>query len=180
MEITIKDYLLHGVFVFSYGWVKYIPSPLGNWLRWLAVRPFLLACGKLRIYEGVTFWYPYRIKIGEDVTLNEWVFLSGFGELAIGDNVRIGHRVSIITSDHIYTDIFTPIFRQGLSAAPVLIEDDVWIGCNATILKGVRIGRGAIVAAGAVVTKNVPPLAIVAGVPACVISTRNTLSSGGS
>jgi acetyltransferase-like isoleucine patch superfamily enzyme len=80
----------------------------------------------------------------------------------------------------VYSDISTPIFRQGLVTAPVFIEDDVWIGCNATILKGVRIGRGAIVAAGAVVTKNVPPLAIVAGVPACVISSRDTLNDGGS
>ena len=104
--------------------------------------------------------------------MNEWVYLSGFGGLAIGNHVRIGHRVSIITSDHVYSDISTPIFRQGLIAASVVIEDDVWIGCNATILKGVRIGRGAIIAAGAVVTKDVPPFAIVGGVPASTISSR--------
>lgn len=178
MKITVKDYLLHGVFVFTYGWVKYLPSPLGDWLRLVVVCPFLKACGKLRVYEGVTFWYPYRIKIGKNVTLNEWVYLSGFGGLTIGNNVRIGHRVSIITSDHVYSDLSKPIFLQGLIASPVIIEDDVWIGCNATILKGVVIGRGAIIAAGSVVTKDVPPFMIVGGVPAHVISSRNIDNPG--
>ena len=178
MKITVKDYLLHGVFISIYGWVKYIPSPLGDWLRLLVARPFFRASGKLRIYEGVTFWYPYRIRIGNNVTLNEWVYLSGFGDLTIGNNVRIGHRVSIITSDHVYSDLSKPIFLQGLVASPVIIEDDVWIGCNVTILKGVRVGLGAIIAAGAVVTKDVPPLMIVGGVPAHVISARNIDNSG--
>lgn len=172
MKITLKDYLLHAVFVFAYGWVKYIPSPIGDWLRFLFVRPFLPSCGRLRIYEGVTFWYPYRIKIGNNVTLNEWVYLSGFGGLIIGDNVRIGHRVSIVTSDHVYSDLERPIYKQGLISSQVTIEDDVWIGCNVTILKGVRIGKGAIVAAGAVVTKDVASFSIVGGVPAKSISNR--------
>jgi FemAB-related protein (PEP-CTERM system-associated) len=172
MKITCKDYFLHSIFIFMYGWVKYVPSPVGDWLRNICVRPFLLECGKFRIYEGVTFWYPYRIRIGTNVTLNEWVYLSGFGGLKIGNDVRIGHRVSIITSDHAHSDIRKPIFEQGLVSEQVTIEDDVWIGCNATILKGVRIGKGAVVAAGAVVTKDVLPFSIVAGVPARLISRR--------
>lgn len=172
MKITLKDYLLHAVFIFSYGWVKYIPSPIGDWLRLFLVRPILSSCGKLRIYEGVTFWYPYRIHIGNDVTLNEWVYLSGFGGLRIGNHVRIGHRTSIITSDHRYDDMSVPIHQQGLISGEVVIEDDVWIGCNVTILKGVIIGQGAIVAAGAVVTRDVPANAIVGGVPAKQIGLR--------
>jgi acetyltransferase-like isoleucine patch superfamily enzyme len=175
MKITAKDYLIHGVFIFLYGWVKYIPSPLGDWLRILVARPFLSSCGKLRIYEGVTFWYPYRIKIGSNVSLNEWVYLSGFGGLAIGNNVRIGHRVSMVTSDHIYDDLSIPIVEQGLITAPIRIDDDVWIGCNVTILKGVIIGRGAIVAAGAIVTKDVEPFSIVGGCPAKVIAYRGIM-----
>lgn len=175
MKVKLQDYLIHGIFVFVYGWVKYIPSPIGDWLRWLVVMPFLSRFSRrLRIYEGVTFWYPYRIKIGRNVTLNEWVYLSGFGGLAIGNDVRIGHRVSIVTSDHVYADILVPIHKQGLIDAPVVIEDDVWIGCNATILKGVKIGKGAIIAAGAVVTKNVDAFSIVGGVPARFISSRNS------
>lgn len=172
MKISTKDYLIHGLYLPVYGLVKYLPSPFGDWLRRWLTHPFAAHLGKVRIYEGVTFWYPYRIHIGNDVTLNEWVYLSGFGGLRIGDHVRIGHRTSIITSDHRYEDMSVPIYRQGLISGEVIIEDDVWIGCNVTILKGVTIGRGAIVAAGAVVTRDVPTNTIFGGVPAKLIGFR--------
>ena len=173
MEISAKDYFIHGLYLSVYGLVKYFPSPVGDWLRRLVTHPFAATLGKVRIYEGVTFWYPYRIHIGDDVTLNEWVYLSGFGGLRIGNHVRIGHRVSIITSDHRYGDMNIPIYQQGLIFGEVIIEDDVWIGCNATILKNVRIGRGAIIAAGAVVTRDVPENTIFGGVPAKQIGVRD-------
>jgi acetyltransferase-like isoleucine patch superfamily enzyme len=172
MKITTRDYFVHGLYVPLYGLVKYLPPPIGSWLRRLVTRPFAASMGNVRIYEGVTFWYPYRIRIGHSVTLNEWVYLSGFGELTIGDNVRIGHRTSVITSDHVYDDVTAPIHEQGLVAGQVVIEDNAWIGCNVTILKGVTIGCGAVVAAGSVVTKSVTPYAIVAGVPARQIGMR--------
>jgi acetyltransferase-like isoleucine patch superfamily enzyme len=174
MRITAQDYLLHALYIPLYGVVKYLPSPLGDWLRWLVTRPFAGRLDKVRIYEGTTFWYPYRIRIGRNVTLNEWVYLSGFGGLTIGDHVRIGHRTSILTSDHRHDDVEQPIHQQGLVAGAVRIGDNVWIGCNATILKGVNIGHGAIIAAGAVVTRDVPPLAIYGGVPARQIGIRGT------
>jgi len=86
-------------YLYSFTEGEVYPSPIGDWLRFLTVRPFLPSCGSWRIYEGVTFWYPYRIKIGKNVTLNEWVYLSGFGGLTIGNDVRIGHRVSVVTSE---------------------------------------------------------------------------------
>ena len=174
MTASWKDYLVHAVFFTIYGLVKYLPSPLGDWLRWFCVRPFVAGPFRARIYEGVTFWYPYRIRIGNHVTLNEWVYLSGFGGLHIGNHVRIGHRTSIITSDHRHDAMDLPVHRQGLIAGEVIIDDDVWIGCNVTVLKGVTIGRGAIVAAGSVVTRSVPSCAIVAGVPARQIGGRGT------
>lgn len=172
MKINYLDYLIHGIFFIFYGCFKYVPSPIGDWIRFAVARPFLKCCGMVRIYEGVTFWYPYRIEIGKNVTLNEWVYLSGFGGLKIGDDVRIGHRTSIITSDHKHKDVSLPIREQGLDVGMVIIEDDVWIGCNSTVLKGVRIGNGAIIAAGALVASDVPPFAIYGGVPARQIGSR--------
>lgn len=91
--------------------------------------------------------------------------------------IEIGARVLVGAGSHIYDTDFHHVAaadraghgRTARLSAPVFIEDDVWIGARAIILKGVRIGRGAVVAAGAVVTKKVPPGAIVAGVPAVVV-----------
>lgn len=171
-KFTLKDYLFHGVFFFFYGFVKYLPSPIGDLLRFVVVKFACREIGKVRIYEGVTFWYPYRIRIGNNVTLNEWVYLSGYGGIEIEDNVRIGHRTSIVTSDHKHADIRIPIFRQDIIFGKVKICRDALIGCNVTILQGVTIGRGAIVGAGAVVTGDVKPYEIVAGVPARPIKNR--------
>lgn len=172
MKPNINDYLRHGLFLNLYGLFKYLPSPVGDILRYLIVKIFIKHIGKVRIYEGTTFWYPERIKIGDNVTLNEWVYLNGYGNLTIADGVRIGERTSIITSDHNFDRKDIPIYQQEIIGAPVIIEKNVWIGCHVVILKGVRVGEGAIIAAGAVVTKDVAPFSIVAGVPAVKIKNR--------
>jgi acetyltransferase-like isoleucine patch superfamily enzyme len=87
----------------------------------------------------------------------------------IGSNCLIAEMVSIRDHDHGFYDMSLPMVQQEALTAPVVIEDDVWIGSKATIVRGVRIGRGAIVGANAVVTHDVPPGAIVGGIPARVI-----------
>ncbi len=168
----IFDYLLHGIYVPFYGIFKYFPSPIGEPFRYLILKLFCKELHTANIKEGVTIGYPYRVKIGRHVSLNEWVFLDGYGGLVIEDNVRIAHRVSINTSNHKYDRLDIPIHKQGLSSKPVHIKHDVWIGCGAIILQGITIGENAIVGAGAVVTKDVPANAIVGGVPAKVIKMR--------
>jgi acetyltransferase-like isoleucine patch superfamily enzyme len=168
----LTDYLVMGVFSCCYGLVKYFPSPVGDWLRYVVAKPFVGKMGKVRLYEGVTLWYPYRIFIGHNVTLNEWVYIDGFGGVEIGNCVRIAHRATILSSDHRYEDTTSPIYQQGIRAAKTIIGNGVWIGANTIIMPGVHIGRGAIIAAGAVVTKDVPIFAIVGGVPAKIISSR--------
>ncbi|HPL95325.1 MAG TPA: acyltransferase [bacterium] len=172
MNANPKDYFRHGIFFNLYGLFKYLPSPLGDVLRYLIIKIFIKEIGRVRIYEGVTFWYPERIKIGDKVTLNEWVYLNGYGGLTIEDGVRIGERTSIITSDHTFEKKDIPIYQQAIIGSQVIIEKNVWIGCHVVILKGIRIGEGAVIAAGAVVTKDVPSFSVVAGVPAKIIKQR--------
>jgi acetyltransferase-like isoleucine patch superfamily enzyme len=172
ITITWKDFFIHGIFFTLYGLVKYLPSPIGDILRYWIAKPFIKKLGKVRIYEGVTFWYPYRIQIGDNVTLNEWVYISGYGNVKFGNDTRIGHRCSILTSKHNFTNCNLPIRKQSITANSVNIHEDVWIGCNVTILDGVTIGKGAIIGAGAVVTKNVPAYTVAGGVPAKIINTR--------
>lgn len=171
-DFRLTDYIVLGLYFSIYGFVKYLPSPIGDFLRYWFSRPFLKSLGKIRIYEGVTLWYPYRIKIGNNVTLNEWVYIDGFGNVTIGNGVRIAHRATILSSDHRYADPDVFIYLQGIVKKETVIEDDVWIGCNAVVLPGVRIGKGAIIAASAVVTKDVEPFAMMAGVPARLIGRR--------
>lgn len=120
-----------------------------------------------RIHMGAKFFYPANIKIGEDSILGAGIFLDGREKLTIGDHVDIASEVMIYNSEH---DVNSEDFRA--VSAPVEIGNYVFIGPRAIILPGVKIGRGAVVAAGAVVTKDVEEFAIVGGVPAVVIGER--------
>jgi len=119
------------------------------------------------IHMGARFYDPRNISIGEDSIIGEEVVLDGRDKLLIGNHVDIASQVMIYNSEHDVND-------SNFSAknAPVFIEDYVFIGPRAIILPGVKIGKGAVVAAGAVVTKDVPPFAIVGGVPAKIIGER--------
>lgn len=120
-----------------------------------------------RIHTGARFFYPGNIKIGEGSILGDNIFLDGREKLIIGNHVDIASSVMIYNSEH---DINSADFHA--VSAPVEIGDYVFIGPRAIILPGVKIGRGAVVAAGAVVTKDVEEFKIVAGVPATVIGER--------
>src|SRR5690606_3728643 len=89
--------------------------------------------------------------------------------IKIGNDVMIAQAVTIRDTDHCFNRLDVPMNLQGITTKPVTIEDDVWIGHGVSILKGVTIGSGSIVSAGAVVTKDIPPYAIVGGVPAKII-----------
>ena len=107
------------------------------------------------------------IRIGAHTVVNAGCHLDGRGGLTIGDNVSVSPGTWVITDEH---DINDPRFPEVL--APVTIEDYVFIGSKAMVLPGVRIGRGAVIGAGAVVTRDVAPLQIVAGIPAREIGQR--------
>lgn len=135
----------------------------------------------------------YTSLFDEDAIDNVWVGESTYGKLNVycnGANVklRIGRFCSIgpnvcfvLNADHYLNNISTFPFKvmicnsvkyEAISKGDIIIDDDVWFSCNCTILSGVHIGQGAVIAAGSVVTKDVPPYAIVGGVPAKVIKYR--------
>lgn len=94
------------------------------------------------------------------------------GGITIGNYVLIGQCVNIHSENHIYHDPDRLIREQGVTYKGVIIEDDVWIGSKVTILDGVKIGRGAVIGAGAVVTRSIRPYSIAVGVPAKIIGER--------
>ncbi len=160
------------VFMLVYGVVKYIPMPIGDFARALVLKLFAKRVQTWSIRDGVTFWYPWGISIGRNVSINEFCFLDGYGGIRIGDKVRIAHHCSFISEDHGYEDPDTPIMHQKRVCATITIGNDVWIGCGSRVLKGVTVGDGAVIGAGSVVTRDVPPYTVVAGVPARVIKRR--------
>ena len=121
---------------------------------------------------GVRAFLRGKINIGRGSWIGDGASLHGEGGLTIGENVGIGPHVVILTSQH---DLQGngEIMRNPLIMRVVILEDGCDIGVNATILPGVTVGKGAQVGAGAVVTRDVPPLAIVAGNPARVIGRRD-------
>ena len=114
-----------------------------------------------------------HVAIGRHSWIGPFCLVYGNGDVSIGSNVLIAAHSSINTVSHHFDRCDIPINDQGIYCDPVTIEDDAWIGMNAVILQGVRIGKGAIVGAGAVVTRDVPPWSIVMGVPARIVSQRS-------
>jgi len=112
------------------------------------------------------------LKIGNNSNIGpySWIGCSGFIE--IGSNVMMGPRVNLLAENHNFKRTDIPMKEQGVSRSFIKIEDDVWLGANCSVLSGVTIGKGSIVATGAVVTKDVPPFSIVGGVPARILRSR--------
>lgn len=128
---------------------------------------------KIYIQNGFKCFGFGNIQIGNMVYINNNVTIhSNAAHLKIGNNVMIGPYVYITTANHAYADLTKPISRQGYIPADVHIENDVWIGAHASILPGVKLGKGSIIGAGAVVTKDVPDYAIVGGIPAKILKYR--------
>lgn len=123
-------------------------------------------------YPGVWICSGKNLILGNDVDLALDVLITTDGGVSIGDRSLIGYRTQILSGNHVIPSIEKRIFDSGHERTPVVIEKDVWIGANCIILPGVNIGEGAVVAAGSVVTKNIEPNAICAGVPAKVIKYR--------
>ncbi|MCP4606898.1 MAG: acyltransferase [Proteobacteria bacterium] len=155
----------------------------------------LARCGADCVFEaGVLVFHPENIELGENVYVGHQTILKGYhlnkmligdgtwigqqcffhsaGGIDIGRNVGIGPGVRIITSSHDENGRVTPILHSPIEFAPVVIENDADIGVGTTVLPGVRIGKGAQVGAGSVVTTDIPAYAVVAGVPTTLLRMR--------
>ena len=186
--------MLGGAFLMS------VPTRLGVFARRTIYRN-LLANGELfDIAEGVdiqgfknlslgigvtiearcTLLCPHApILIGDGCYINKNVRLGSNGNspLTLGCNVMIGPNVVMDTSRHNDQDTEVPMQYQGMSYAPITIGDDVWIGANVVVTSGVSVGRGSIIGAGAVVTRDVPAYSVVGGVPARIIRYRRPFTA---
>lgn len=172
----------------------WIPTPLGTALRLVAYRALFESCGSVRFAPHVTLLACRNMRLGNGVRIGSGCHVTaGEGSLEMGENtalspgvhvgadggrivmgrhVAVGPYTVIRAANHRYDRCDVPIMQQGHAHGEIIIEDDVWIAANCTITPNVRIGRGAIVGAGAVVTRDVAAYSIVAGVPARCIGRR--------
>lgn len=164
METVLLEFIVYLLHL-----TGYIPSHL--------IRRFIYRIAGVKIgqggaiHMGTKFYNPGNIRIGKDTIIGEGAVLDGRDTLTIGDHVDIATEVMIYNSQHkLDTDNFATV--EDTVRAPVVIEDYVFIGPRAIILPGVTIRRGAVVGAGAVVTRDVDAFMIVGGVPAKVIGER--------
>lgn len=112
------------------------------------------------------------LKVGDHSNIGPYSYIGCSGYIEIGNQVMISPRVSIYAENHVFDEITRTIKSQGVKRKQVVIEDDCWIASNTIILAGVTIGKGSVVAAGSVVTSDVPPYSVVGGVPARLIKKR--------
>lgn len=128
---------------------------------------------KVFIYPGVWITPGRNLVLGDGVDLAKDVIITTSGGVFIGDRTLIGYRTQILSANHTIPPIGEPFPVSGDKYAPIKIMNDVWIGANCIVTAGVTIGEGAVIAAGSVVTKDVPSNAIVGGVPAKIIKMRS-------
>jgi maltose O-acetyltransferase len=167
-------------YAFYYGFAQHLPAsyrfqPLGRFAKWcraLACKRLFRTCGqRVNVEKGANFYTGWEIELGDDSSLGIECMIPY--DLKVGKDVMMGPYVFIVGNSHQFSRSDIPMRLQGLKEyPPVRIEDDVWIGARAIILPGLTIGRGAIIGSGSVVTKDVPPYAIVGGNPARLIKYR--------
>lgn len=121
------------------------------------------------IGECVTFKNPENISIGSNVSIHKNCYLDGKGKISIKDNVSIATDVKMFSFNHLYQDMNKPIKYNDIEYGEINIENDVWIGTSAIVLKGVNIGTRTVIGAGTIVTKNIKEHSLAVGNPAKII-----------
>jgi len=127
---------------------------------------------KIVIFPGCMLHWLENCEFGEDVSIHDFTYIDAIGGIKIGNKVRIAHNCSLISGQHKYDEYNKTILDSSYECAPIYICDDVWLGTGVVVLPGVTIGKGSVVAANAVVNKNVEPYSVVGGVPAKLIKKR--------
>ena len=166
----ITGYLLYH---FCFGWMPHYQLgrewKLAKKLRGFAAGLYIDRCGR-DVDVGRKAKLSAKLQLGDRSSIGDFSHLQG--DITIGSDVMMAPRCALIADDHRFEDVSRPMNTQGTKAQKIVIGNDVWLGYGVIILPGVTVGDGAICAAGAVVTKDVPPYGIVGGNPARLIKMR--------
>jgi acetyltransferase-like isoleucine patch superfamily enzyme len=143
------------------------PGKLGLLIRYILLRNLSKDCGEnVSVHPNVFLLNVDKISFGNNVSIHPMCYIDGAGGIFIGNDVSVAHSTTILSTNHTWININIPIKYNEKTFASVFIGDDVWIGCGCRILAGVKIASRAVLAAGAVLNKDVYSNTLVGGVPA--------------
>jgi acetyltransferase-like isoleucine patch superfamily enzyme len=152
---------------FGLAMCRHIPTKVGIAIRYMFVARLARSCGdNVAIFEGVHLFKVENMDVGDNVSIHQMCYVDATGGLRIGSDVAIAHATTIMTTDHDYSNALVTTRDAECFLAPVEIQSDVWVGAGVRVLCGVTIHAHSVIAAGAVVTRDVPGNSLMAGVPA--------------
>lgn len=152
-----------------------VKGQMGILIRYILLKSIARHVGdNVAVFENVYIYNADNLWIGDNVSIHPMCYIQAKGGIKIEENVSIAHAVTILSVNHIYSNMDLPIKEQGIQYKKTIIKSNVWIGAKATILYGVSVGSGSIIAAGSVVNKNIENLSMSGGVPAKTIKYRNS------
>ena len=142
-------------------------------IRYALLKSLAKSCGdNVSIHPDVYLFSVSNLNLGDNVSIHPMCYIDASGEIDIGSDVSIAHAVTILSTSHTFAEHDVPIKDQTVEMKKTVIDNNVWIGAKATVLCGNMVSSGSVIAAGAVVTHDVPANTVVAGVPARVIKER--------
>lgn len=153
--------------------IQNCPGFLFIGIRYILLKTLLKSCGNnVSIHKGVILLGLDNLEIEDNVSIHPFCYIDGTGGLKIGNDISIAHSSTILSTEHLYSNLEVPIKDQGVKLIPTLLEGNIWVACGVRILAGSHISNGVIIAAGAVVKGYLEPNNIYGGVPARLIKER--------
>jgi acetyltransferase-like isoleucine patch superfamily enzyme len=165
--VILLSWLPKNLRMLFWDWTNAIPGIVGIGVRYCVLKSLCKKCGKnVLIGTNVGISGFQGLEIGSNVSIHRQCYIEAEGGVTIGSNVSIAHQTSILSTNHSWDDESLPIKYNKLKPAKVFINDDVWIGCGVRVLAGVLVDKRSVIAAGAIVTKDVQKRTVVGGNPA--------------
>lgn len=152
---------------------RQISGKLGLGIRYIIIKSIVPNCGtNISIHENVYIFMPEKLKLGSNISIHPMCYIDATGEIEINNDVSIAHGVTILSSSHVHNGKHIAIKDQGIVTKKTIINENVWIGAKSTILYGVTIKSGCIIAAHTLVNQNFEEDMIIGGIPAKILKSR--------
>jgi acetyltransferase-like isoleucine patch superfamily enzyme len=172
--VSIVSVFPRAINKFLFNFFRNTNGVFGILIRYILLKNLAKNCGdNVSIQPNVFLFNMQNISFGDNISIHPMCYIDGAGTIEIGNNVSIAHNTSIMSTNHTWNDTSIPIKYNEETFGKVVLNDDIWIGCGCRILAGVTVSERTVIAAGAVVTKDIESKSLYGGVPAKLIKKIN-------